>query len=124
MEFWIFINVYLIFFDKNVLIHTTLLTHNDTGSSPIAVQNFTCKEETRGTGPIFYQTTVVVETVQYIFIFVCKVMEFLRNCHGKSWKSDGISFADIHGNPLQGYAGLANKPAIYNTVDLVILTRF
>ena len=42
----------------------------------------------------------MVETVQYIFILVYEVMEFLINGHGKSWKRHGISFADIRGNPV------------------------
>ena len=28
-------------------------------------------------------------------------MEFLKNCHGKSWKSHGILFLHICGNPVK-----------------------
>ena len=35
----------------------------------------------------------------YIFILVHEVMEFLKKGHGKSWKSHGISFPDLCGNP-------------------------
>ena len=36
----------------------------------------------------------------YIFIIVYEVMEFLKNGHAKSWKSHGISFPDLCGNPV------------------------
>ena len=43
-----------------------------------------------------------VETMfsMYSFIFCYEAMEFLKNGHGKSWKSHGISFPDVCGNPV------------------------
>ena len=37
-------------------------------------------------------------------------MEFLRNGHGKSWKSHGISFPDLCGNPLVARGCLFSAP--------------
>ena len=31
----------------------------------------------------------------YIFTYIYEVMEFLKNVHGKSWESHGISFLDL-----------------------------
>ena len=54
-------------------------------------------------GSAFDRTAVVVEAVQfsmYIFILIYKVMKFLKNGHGKSWESHGISFPDLCGKPV------------------------
>ena len=55
-------------------------------------------------GSTLDRTTVVMEAVPFqmcIFIFVYEVMEFLKNGRGKSWKSHGISFPDLCGNPVK-----------------------
>ena len=53
----------------------------------MSVKYFTCENGlTKKPATPFDRTTVVVETVQYIFIFVYEVLEFLRNVmksHGK-----------------------------------------